>query len=80
VQPKSHKSNAVPEFDMAEMERKCAELRERAWRAEAIADERWGLRREIAEELGIGDETGDEALRRGLEAIRELKRRARGCC
>lgn len=47
--------------------------RERAWKAESQLDMRYGLRKEINEALGLTDETGDEALRKGLETIKALK-------
>ena len=55
------------------LEADCASLRERAWRAESQADEKWGLRREIAAALGTSDKCDDEALRAGLAAIRRLE-------
>lgn len=47
--------------------------RERAWHAESQLETRYGLRREINTELGLTDETGDEALRKGLETIKAIK-------
>lgn len=47
--------------------------RERAWKAESQLDMRYGLRKEINEALGLTDETGDDALRKGLETIKALK-------
>jgi hypothetical protein len=47
--------------------------RERAWKAESQLDMRYGLRKEINEALGLTDETGDEALRKGLETIKAVK-------
>ena len=47
--------------------------RERAWHAESQLEIRYGLRKEIKAELGLTDETGDEALRKGLETIKALK-------
>lgn len=47
--------------------------RERAWHAEAQLEIRYGLRKEINSELGLADETGDDALRKGLETIKSLK-------
>lgn len=49
--------------------------RERAWKAESQLDMRYGLRKEINEALGLTDETGDDALRKGLETIKALKTR-----
>lgn len=50
-----------------------ASLKQRAWRAESRADEKWGLRKELAEALGVSDKCDDEALRAGLAAIRRLE-------
>ena len=47
--------------------------RKRAWHAESQLETRYGLRKEINAELGLTDETGDEALRKGLETIKDLK-------
>jgi len=47
--------------------------RERAWHAESQLETRYGLRKEINTELGLTDETGDDALRKGLETIRAIK-------
>lgn len=47
--------------------------RKRAWHAESQLETRYGLRKEINAELGLTDETGDEALRKGLETIKALK-------
>lgn len=47
--------------------------RERAWHAESQLEARYGLRKEINTELGLTDETGDDALRKGLETIKALK-------
>ena len=47
--------------------------RKRAWHAESQLEIRYGLRKEINAELGLTDETGDEALRKGLETIKALK-------
>lgn len=47
--------------------------RKRAWHAESQLEERYGLRKEINAELGLTDETGDDALRKGLETIKALK-------
>lgn len=64
------------ESDLASSEKERIKYRERAWSSEAQLDIRYGLRREINAELGITDETGDDALRKGLQAIRELKKKA----
>lgn len=45
----------------------------RAWKAEAQLDVRYGLRNEINAELGLTDEIGDDALRKGIETINALK-------
>lgn len=55
------------------LEAECASLKQRAWRAESLADEKWGLRKELAEALGVSDKCDDEALRAGLAAIRRLE-------
>ena len=55
------------------LEAECASLKQRAWRAESRADEKWGLRKELAEALGVSDKCDDEALRAGLAAIRRLE-------
>ncbi len=47
--------------------------RNRAWHAESQLEIRYGLRKEINAELGLTDETGDEALRKGLETIKAIK-------
>ena len=47
--------------------------RKRAWDAESQLEIRYGLRKEINTELGLTDETGDEALRKGLETIKAIK-------
>lgn len=47
--------------------------RVRAWKAESQLDMRYGLRKEINEALGLTNETGDDALRKGLETIKALK-------
>lgn len=61
------------ERELAVEEVEKMKYRERAWRAELKLDERWGLRKEITAALGITDETGDDALRKGLETIKALK-------
>lgn len=65
---------------MEEIERELAiasaekmKYRERAWHAESQLETRYGLRKEINAELGLTDETGDDALRKGLETIKSLK-------
>ena len=55
------------------LEAECASLKQRAWRAESLADEKWGLRKELAVALGVSDKCDDEALRAGLAAIRRLE-------
>ena len=55
------------------LEADCASLQQRAWRAEDRADEKWGLRREIAAALGTSDKCDDEALKAALAAIRRLE-------
>jgi len=55
------------------LEADCASLKQRAWRAESRADEKWGLRKELAEALGVSDKCDDEALHAGLAAIRRLE-------
>ncbi len=55
------------------LEAECSTLKQRAWRAESRADEKWGLRKELAEALGVSDKCDDEALRAGLAAIRRLE-------
>jgi len=53
--------------------------RERAWRAEAALDVRYGLRKELQEALGVADAYGDQALEEALRAIKRLKARAAAC-
>lgn len=48
--------------------------KKRAWAAQAKLEERYGLRKEINSAIGITDETGDDALKKGLETINALKR------
>ena len=55
------------------LETECASLKQRAYRAESRADEKWGLRKELAKTLGVSDKCHDEALRAGLAAIRRLE-------
>jgi hypothetical protein len=50
--------------------------RERAWRAEAALDVRYGLRKELQEALGVADAYGDQALREALRKIASLRRQA----
>ncbi len=59
------------ELDVMTKERN--EFRSRAWHAESRLETRYGLRKEINAELGLTDETGDDALRKGLETIKALK-------
>lgn len=47
--------------------------RDLAWKADAQLETRYGLRKEINTELGLTDETGDDAFRNGLETIKSLK-------
>ena len=54
-------------------ERKCNELRDRAWRAEGSLTIRRSLCRDIAVALGCEGLEGDESLQAGLAAIRALK-------
>ena len=70
---------AVKDF-MRKLERELAiesaekmNYRKRAWHAESQLEMRYGLRKEINAELGLTDETGDDALRKGLETIKALK-------
>lgn len=63
--------DAAERIEMLEAD--CASLKQRAWRAESRADEKWGLRKELAEALGVSDKCDDEALRAGLAAIRRLE-------
>ena len=72
---------AVKDF-MRQLERELAiesaekmKYRERAWHAESQLETRYGLRKEINAELGLTDETGDDALRKRLETIKALKTR-----
>ena len=76
---KTEPVTAVKEF-MRILERELAieyaekmKYRERALHAESQLEERYGLRKEINAELGLTDETGDDALRKGLETIKALK-------
>jgi hypothetical protein len=48
--------------------------RERAWRAEAALDVRYGLRKELQEALGVADAYGDQALREALRKIARMRR------
>ena len=50
--------------------------RERAWRAEADLDRRYGLRKELQEALGVADAYGDQALEEALRMIKRLKAQA----
>ncbi len=50
--------------------------RERAWRAEAALDVRYGLRKELQEALGVADAYGDQALREALRIIARLRGQA----
>jgi chromosome segregation ATPase len=54
------------------LKRELGSFKRRAWSAESMLETRYGLRREIAEALGVSAETGDDALRVGLETIRNL--------
>lgn len=54
------------------LKRELGSFKRRAWSAESMLETRHGLRREIAEALGVSAETGDDALRVGLETIRNL--------
>ena len=61
------------ERELAAMTEECIKYRKRAWHAESQLETRYGLRMEINTELGLTDETGDEALRKGLETIKAIK-------
>ena len=50
--------------------------RERAWRAEADLDRRYGLRKELQEALGVADAYGDQALEEALRMIARLRGQA----
>lgn len=63
----------VVERELAIEKSEKLKYRERAWRAESELEMRYGLRKEINEALGLTDETGDDALRKGLETIKALK-------
>jgi hypothetical protein len=52
------------------------QYRERAWRAEAALDVRYGLREELRKALGVSDTYGDQALRDALRKIASLRRQA----
>ncbi len=64
---------AKAERERDEADRKCNELRERAWRAEGSLTIRRSLCRDIAVALGCEGLEGDESLQAGLAAIRALK-------
>jgi len=53
--------------------------RDRAWRAEADLDRRYGLRKELQEALGVADAYGDQALEEALRTGARLKARAAAC-
>ena len=79
---KTEPVTAVTEF-MRTLERELAAMtaekmkyRARALHAESQLETRYGLRKEINTELGLTDETGDEALRKGLETIKAIKAEA----
>ena len=55
---------------------KLCQYRERAWRAEAALDVRYGLRKELQQALGVADAYGDQALREALRKIARLRRQA----
>ncbi len=61
---------------MSEPTDKCkgCSYRERAWRAEAALDVRYGLRKELQEALGVADAYGDQALREALRKIARMRR------
>ena len=63
---------------MSEPTDKCkgCSYRERAWRAEAALDVRYGLRKELQEALGVADAYGDHALRKALRKISSLRKQA----
>ena len=64
---------------MSEPTDQCTKLchyRERAWRAEAALDVRYGLRKELQEALGVADAYGDQALIEALRKIASLRRQA----
>lgn len=61
------------ERELASADKERMKYRERAWKAEAQLEQRYGLRKEINAELGLSDETGDDALRKGLETIKSIK-------
>ena len=63
----------VVERELAIEKSEKLKYRERAWRAESELEMRYGLRKEINEALGLTDETGDDALRKGLETIKSIK-------
>jgi hypothetical protein len=50
--------------------------RDRAWRAEADLDRRYGLRKELQEALVVVDAYGDQALEEALRTINRLKAQA----
>ena len=55
---------------------KLCQYRERAWRAEAALNVRYGLRKELQEALGVADAYGDQALREALRKIASLRKQA----
>jgi hypothetical protein len=59
----------------AKMCKDCS-YRDRAWRAEADLDRRYGLRKELQEALGVADAYGDQALEEALRTIARLRERA----
>ena len=66
------------ERELASADKERMKYRERAWRAESQLEQRYGLHKEISAELGLADETGDDALRKGLETIKALKEELNG--
>ena len=64
------------ERELAAMTAEKMKYRARALHAESQLETRYGLRKEINTELGLTDETGDEALRKGLETIKAIKAEA----
>ena len=52
--------------------------RDLAWKADAQLEVLYGLRKEINTELGLTDETGDDALRKGLGTIKAIKAEING--
>lgn len=61
------------ERELAAMTKERNNLLQRCWRAETLADQKYGVRVEIAELLGTSKLANDEALQAALTEIKRLK-------